>query len=200
MSTQFIQGKYAGPEKTPTAIHNDATGRSIIKYLPKAAGIAYDLATGDLKYNANGTIRTITSSTASLLSVIPQVAKLDLDGATWHNGIGGADRLIWQVPESVIITRIIIHTEKPSKKPMVATIEAQDADGTVLSPFWPHIDLGTGPVTLSNLDGSSHTGKKGEKDETRREVFIPKDAVLALLALDDPTGVLGTAYIFYVTA
>lgn len=63
MATQYIQGKHAGTEIAPTEILNDSIGRQIIQFLVgKYAGIAYDQVSGELKYNDNGTIRSLVSS------------------------------------------------------------------------------------------------------------------------------------------
>jgi len=222
MSIHFIQGKFAGKETAPTAIKNDAAGRAIIRYLPtRHAGIAYDVVDGVLKYNANGTMKTITATTtASSLVLMQQVASVDLDGSHWHNGVGGKhDVIAWDVPEDILITQVMVRTTDPADHTMallLLLLLGQSPVGTIFA----GLDLGAGPVLISNLDVEARHGKiakktekieKGKKhdekhdddddddaDEVKRQLFAPKGSRLEFRASDDPTGLVGKALIFYV--
>lgn len=59
MATRFLDKEYGAT--LTTAIADDATGRAKVRNLPDAAGIAYDLVSNNIKYNANGTIQVLQS-------------------------------------------------------------------------------------------------------------------------------------------
>lgn len=186
MATQFIQNKFAGTETAPTAIHDDAIGRSIIRNVGKATGICYDPVAGKLKYNANGQIRAISDSVATVLEAPleragqPQVAVVDLDGAVWHEA---DDELSWSVPEDVVVTRVIVVIQVPSDEMagLHVSVTHDDGDQDVLINA---LELGTEPVCIqSNED----------------PFVVVAGTPMLFKASADPTGVDGRAFISYFT-
>lgn len=70
MASRFLDKEYGAT--LTTAIADDATGRSKVRNLPDAAGIAYDIVSNNIKYNANGTIVVLQSGVE--LSFTPTAA------------------------------------------------------------------------------------------------------------------------------
>lgn len=87
MATQFIDKDYGA--NSTTAIADDTTGRAKVRNLPDAAGIKYDIVDNTLKFNANGSIRTIqdSSGTGFTTTNIGTVAGATISAVEYGNGI-----------------------------------------------------------------------------------------------------------------
>ena len=61
MATQYIDKKHQGTLTSPSEITDTADNRKLVQSKPDAAGLAYDRASGFLKYNGADAIKTVVS-------------------------------------------------------------------------------------------------------------------------------------------
>lgn len=63
MAFRFLDKEFGA--NSLTAIANDTTGTSKVRNLPDAAGIVYDLVSNNIKYNSNGTIKSLSDGSGA---------------------------------------------------------------------------------------------------------------------------------------
>ena len=143
MASQYVQVKQAGTESSPTEILNDSTGRAIVRFFAKAAGHVYDKATGALKYNANGTIRTLVD-----LSLTQTLTNKTLSAPAITSAV-------LTTPSGVVVAQEALFTEVTGNKTHTASFTIP-AGATILDIWITNVAVwnsGTSATLIAGISG-----------------------------------------------